>query len=73
MEMRACRVQGKYIPLSYCNAECRNKNPKEYVECYKARARVIAGIMLQEDKEKYEFARIPNTARYQIEKNEIVA
>lgn len=74
IEMRACPIQTKYVPLSYCNTECRNKQgSKDYVECYKARARIKAGLLWDQDKVLYEFARIPDTNRYQIEKNEIVS
>ena len=71
IDQRACPLKSEYVRISINCEECRKSNSKAYVECYKYRAKIQARMISDQIKALYQFALIPNTNSYQIEKAKV--
>ena len=72
-KLRACLKADAYVLIDENCDKCRSETSKVYVDCYKRRARITAGMVSIEDLNLYGFAREPNSNKIILEKEEAIS
>jgi hypothetical protein len=71
IDIKACPMKSNYVHKSVDCEECKRQNMKQYADCYRMHALVKAGSVNDQRRTLFEFALIPGTNSYQLEKTSV--